>query len=77
MLKVMNILSIGEKLAVTLEGSGDEIKNGSRLIDSNGNLIEVLSVGMVRHKNADDINKSTTVLIGKCDIGIGSEFNIA
>lgn len=77
MLKVMNILPIGDKLAVTLEGCGDEIKNGSCLIDSSGNLIEVLSVGMVRRENADAINKSTTVLIGKCDIGIGSELNIA
>ena len=77
MLKVMNILPVGDKLAVTLEGSGDEIKNGSRLVDSGGNIIEVLSVGMVRRASAKDINKSTTILIGKCDIGIGSELNIA
>lgn len=77
MLKVLSILPVGDKLAVTFEGSGDEIKNGSRLIDSGGNIIEVLSVGMVRHENADDITKSTTVLIGKCDISIGSEVGIA
>lgn len=77
MLKVMNILPVGDKLAVTLEGSSDELKNGSHLIDGGGNIIEVLSVGMVRHENADDINKSTTILIGKCDIVIGSELNIA
>lgn len=77
MLKVMNILPVGDKLAVTLEGSGDEIKNGNCLVDSGGNIIEVLSVGMVRRASVNDINKSTTILIDKCDIGIGSELNIA
>lgn len=77
MLKVMNILSLGDKLALTLDGDNDKLKNGSILIDSSGNIIEVLSVGMVRRENADYFNNSTTVLIGKCDIAIGSELNIA
>ena len=77
MLKVLNVLPVGDKLAVTFEGNGNGIKNGSKIVDGVGNIIEILSVGMGRYENAADISKSTTVLIEKCDISIGSKFDIA
>ncbi len=77
MLKVLNVLPVGDKLAVTFEGNGNGIKNGSRIVDDVGNVIEIISVGMGRYENAADISKSTTVLIKKCDISIGSRFDIA
>lgn len=77
MFKVLNVLPVGDKLAVTFEGSCDKIKNGSKLVDNVGNIIEIISVGMVRYENANDLTNSTTVMIDKCDINVGSKLDIA
>lgn len=77
MYRVLDVFPIGAMLSVTLEGSCDEIKNGSRLIDENGNTFVVQSVAMTRHENPSDITKSTTVLISKCNLEKGTELSIA
>ncbi len=76
MLKVIDTFLIGTTLSVTLEGRCDNISNGSRLVDSNGNIIVVKSVAMTRHDNPADISKNTTILIDYCDIKKGSELSI-
>lgn len=77
MLKVLDVFPIGNMLSVTLEGSCEKIKNGCKLIDSNGNIIVVVSVAMTRHNNPADINKSTTVMVNSCQIKKGAELSIA
>lgn len=77
MLKVIDIFPIGNRLSVTLDGVSDRLGNGSRLIDSHGNIVRIVSVGMVRYTNPDEINKTTTVLIEKCNIDVGEELSIA
>lgn len=77
MLKVLDVFPIGNMLSVTLEGSCDSLKNGSKLIDSNGNAIVVVSVAMTRHENPTDINKSTTVMVNSCQLKKGTELSIA
>ncbi len=77
MLKVIDIFPVGGKLSVTLDGVSDRLSNGSKLIDSHGNTIQVISVGMVRFNDPEEIGKTTTVLVDKCDLDIGSELSIA
>lgn len=77
MLKVIDIFPIGNRLSVTLDGVSDKLGNGSQLIDSRGNTVRVISVGMVRYNDPDEINKTTTVLIEKCNIDVGEELSIA
>lgn len=77
MLKVLDVFPIGTKLSVTLEGECREIHNGSKLIDSNGNIIIVNSVAMTRHDNPEDFKKSTTVLVDSCNVKKGCELSIA
>lgn len=64
-------------LSVTLEGSCNDIKNGSKLIDGSGNTITVISVAMTRYEDPTDISKSTTVMVNSCDLKKGTELSIA
>ena len=77
MLKVIDIFPIGNRLSVTLDGVNDNIKNGSRLFDSHGNAIQVISVGMVKYTDPEEIGKTTTILVEKCDLDVGTELSIA
>lgn len=77
MLKVLDVFPIGNMLSVTLEGSCDNIKNGCKLIDNDGNTVVVVSVAMTRHNNPADINKSTTVMVNSCQLKKGTELSIA
>lgn len=77
MLKVLDVFPIGNMLSVTLEGSCDNLKNGCKLVDSNGNTIVVVSVAMTRHNNPADINSSTTIMVNSCPIQKGMELSIA
>ncbi|MCR4889050.1 MAG: hypothetical protein K5979_07735 [Ruminococcus sp.] len=77
MLKVLDVFPIGTKLSVTLNGACENIKNGTKLIDSHGNIIIVDSVAMTRNDEPSDISKSTTILVNKCDISEGEELSIA
>lgn len=77
MLKVLDVFPIGNMLSVTLEGPCENIKNGCKLVDSNGNKVIVISVAMTRHNNPDDINKSTTIMVDSCPLKKGTELFIA
>lgn len=77
MFRVLDVFPIGTMLSITLEGTCDEIANGSKLIDNSGNEIVVKSVAMTRYNNPSDINKSTTILVDMCNIKKGTELSIA
>ncbi len=77
MLTVKDIYPIGDALSVTLEGDTSSICNGTLLKDTDGNLIKVLSVAMVRHNDAREIKKFTTILTTLCNLKKGSELFIA
>ena len=77
MLKVLDVFPIGNMLSVTLEGPCDNIKNGCKLVDSNGNAVVVISVAMTLHNNPAYINKSTTVMVNTCQLKKGTELSIA
>ncbi len=71
MLQVIDVYKIGDKISVTLCGKCEDIKNGSKLKDNDGNMYNVLSVGMTRFNNPSDIAQSTTVLIAPCSLKKG------
>lgn len=77
MIKVTDIFPIGDMLSVTLEGMCENITNGSKLIDSSGNEIVVISVAMTRYEDPSDINKMTAVMINNCQLKKGTELSIA
>lgn len=77
MLRVTDIFQIGDNLSVTLDGDGDKITNGCKLVDDSGNVIVVKSVAMVRYDAPQYIGKDITVLIDKCDIAVGSTLSLA
>ncbi|MCD8180734.1 MAG: hypothetical protein LUF26_04560 [Firmicutes bacterium] len=77
MFKVIDVFKIGENVSVTFEGKCEDIKNGSRLIDENGNMYNIISVAMANYDNPLDISKSTTVLIHPCGIEKGELLKIA
>lgn len=77
MFKVTGILPIGSDLSITLDGDSKKIKNGSKLVDDNGNVIVIKSVAMVRYTDPQYIGNDVTVLVDKCDIAVGSTLSIA
>lgn len=77
MYRVLDVFPVGKMLSVTLEGACEEISNGTRLTDRDGNIMIVESVAMTRHNNPSDISQSTTVLIEFCNIQKGAELSIA
>ena len=76
MFKVLDVFPIGNMFSVTLEGSCDGLKNGSRLTDNNGNTVVVASVAMTKYENPTDFNKNTTVMVDSCQFTKGSELFI-
>ena len=77
MMRVIGIFQIGDKLSVTLEGTCDNVKNGSKLIGQDNKEYEVISVAMPRTDNPSDISRTTIVLMPACDIKTGYELRIA
>ena len=73
MFEVMDVFKIGNKLSVTLQGKCEDIKNGSKLKDTKGNIYDVVSVGMTRYNNPSDMAKSTSILITPCTLIKGSQ----
>lgn len=72
MFKVIDVFKIGDRMSVTLEGKCETLKNGSKLVDADGNQINVISVGTTRHENPADIARYTTILVSPCEIKKGS-----
>lgn len=77
MLKIVDVMKIGEMLSVIVEGDCKELKNGSKLVDNMGNVYTVESVGMARYDNPHDISKTTTLLVTPCTLEKGSELTSA
>lgn len=77
MFEVMNVLKIGNKLSVTLQGKCESIKNGSKLKDTSGRIYDVISVGMTRYNDPKDITKNTSVLITPCTLSKGTQLYMA
>lgn len=77
MLKVLDVFPIENMYSVILEGACNNLKSGSKLIDSNGNTIVVISVAMTRHENPSDISKSTTIMTDNSSLKIGTELSIS
>lgn len=76
MFEVVDTFKIGTNLSVTLKGNCDKIKNGTELKDLNGNVYNVVYVGMTRFDNPSDISSNTTVLIAPCDLSKGTQLFI-
>lgn len=77
MFKIIDVFQVGNNFSVTFEGACDAIKNGSKLKDDEGNTYDVISVGMTKYNNPEDISKYTTVLLNKCNLTKGSILYIA
>lgn len=76
MLKVLDVLQIGDKLSVTLEGNCIDVKNGSVLRAPDNTEYRVLSVAMIGNDDPADLSKATTVLMPFCDIRKGCTLQI-
>ena len=76
MLKVKDVLRIGNKLSITIEGNGDTIKNGTEITDKNGKKYKIISVAMTRHNSPADILKDTTFLISDGNISKGDILSV-
>lgn len=61
--EILDAREIAGLLSVTIAGSSPDLKNGSVVKDSNGNLFVVKSIAMIGSHNAQDILKSTTMVI--------------
>ena len=77
MLKIVDVMKIGEMLSVIVEGDCKELKNGSKLVDNMGNVYTVESVGMAIYDDPHDISKTTTLLVTPCTLEKGSELTSA
>ena len=55
----------------------NNIKNGSKLTDEHGNIYNVISVGMTRYENPNDITKETTLLVTPCTLRKGNILYVA
>lgn len=62
MFNVVNSIPIGNNLAVTIDGACD-LKSGTLLKDENGTMFTLLSTGMARYINANDIKNYTEILL--------------
>lgn len=76
MWEILDVFCVGDMLSITLEGICDGIKNGTRLIDENGNVHEVVSVAMTDNEYPADIRNSTTLLIAGCSLKKGDMLKI-
>ncbi len=75
MLRVLDVFPIGTMMSVTLEGTCEKLRNGSRLLDVNGNEIIVASVAMTRSNDPAGISKSTTIIVKQCALEKGAELS--
>ena len=60
---ILDVREIAGLLSVTIAGSSPNLRNGSVVKDSYGNLFVVKSIAMIGSHNVQDILKSTTMVI--------------
>lgn len=77
MLRVLDVFPIGTMLSVTLDGACEDLRIGSRLVDTDGNEIIVDSIAMTRNDNPEDFSKNTTILVKSCSLEKGTQLSIA
>lgn len=77
MLRVLDVFPVGTMLSVTLDGACENLRIGSRLVDSAGNEIVVDSIAMTRNDNPEDFGKNTTILVKRCGLEKGAQLSIA
>ena len=66
-LKVLSKLSIGDKIALAVEGNCASLKNGDTVTDEHGNSYVVASVGMTHYKDPKQWEAMTQLLIDSSD----------
>lgn len=71
--EVIDTLKLGDNLLVTLKGKCSDIKNGSKLKDSSGNIYDVISAGMTRFDKPTDIIQYIDVLFMPCALAKGAQ----
>lgn len=68
MYKVIDVFLIGDNSSVTIEGKGESLQNNMIIHDENNKEFKLLNVAMISGQEADDIGKTTTLLLeGKFD----------
>ena len=72
MLKVVDTLKVGNLLSVTVEGDLSDIKNNASLIDENGFMHTVKSVGLENLSDPHDISRIASFLTELCELKIGT-----
>lgn len=68
MYKVIDVFPIGDNSSVTIEGKCENLQNNMTIHDENNKEFKLLNIAMVGGQKADDIGKTTILLIeGKFD----------
>lgn len=75
-MRVTDKLIVGNQISVVLKGDVSSVKNGSKLVDINGNVFTVNSVGMVRYIDGETRHNELHVLISPVGIDIGQELTL-
>lgn len=60
---ILNKLKIGNNLSISIDGNCENLKNGDIIEDEFKNTFQIISVGMTRFGNTEDLFKSTDLLI--------------
>ncbi|CAI3548408.1 hypothetical protein [Clostridium neonatale] len=61
--EVENKLKVGKNTAVTIRGSSDVLKNGIKILNEDNKEYLVISIGMPKNQNTEDILKHTELLV--------------
>ncbi|MBQ9438123.1 MAG: hypothetical protein IJU50_07295 [Lachnospiraceae bacterium] len=61
--KVLKMMPIEDNTAVVVDGSEELFRNGIGVLDENGKPFEVLSVGMEKVANSDELVDRTSLLL--------------
>lgn len=63
MFKVLDKLSLPNMYCVSVEGDIKLLGKGLKLLDENGNIFEIESVGMTEYRNIEDYTKYAEVVL--------------
>ena len=65
--EIISKLQIKNDVVVTVKGADDSLSIGTAARDENGMKFTIKSIGLVRHKNPNDIFKTTELLLAGGD----------